>query len=250
MARKWTFKEDLLVGKFCFKNLGYVIRDRKLDELMQLLSEHGFNERSKNTVQTRANDYTALFYDEARPYASNQVKSIAKILSEKSNNEFSQVLARSIKEEYNPSIPVIETIEEAKSLQNLSGINAGLNSFIHNIDFNLTLPGVLEKYIDKKGFKKHAEIYKPIFMKADTFSSILRGKYEFVKKENVLRLCVGLKLNVEEAEELLDSAGFSFSKGLPRDIVVKTALQEQCYDPFAIDIELEENNTPTLFSMA
>ena len=135
-------------------------------------------------------------------------------------------------------------------MQNFSGSNTDLNSFIHTIDFNLTLPGVLEKYIDKKGFKKHAEIYKPIFMKSDTFSSILRGKYEFVKKENVLRLCVGLKLNVEEAEELMASAGFLFSPGLVRDVVIKTALKAQCHDPFAIDIELEENNTPTLFSIA
>lgn len=38
-----------------------------------------------------------------------------------------------------------------------------------------------------------------------TLSSILRGRNHAVKKENVLRLCVGLQLTVKEAEELLAS---------------------------------------------
>jgi hypothetical protein len=80
---------------------------------------------------------------------------------------------------------------------------------------------VLQKLIDKKGFKKYKEIYDKISMKQDTFSSILRGKYTDVKRENVFRLCVGLKLSIDEAEELMESAGLRFRKGEMLDIVVK-----------------------------
>ena len=87
-------------------------------------------------------------------------------------------------------------------------------------------------------------------MKQDTFSSILRGKYAQVKRENVLRLCVGLKLSIDEAEELMRSAGFYFSEGDILDVVIKANIVNQCYDTFYIDSELCENNAPTLFALS
>lgn len=121
-------------------------------------------------------------------------------------------------------------------------------NFVHTIEYSSTFPMVLQKFIDKKGFKKYKEIYDKISMKQDTFSSILRGKYPVVKRENVLRLCVGLKLTIDEAEELMESAGYLFSRSIMTDVVVKSFLLHQCYDTFAIDDELCENNTPVLFA--
>ena len=65
-----------------------------------------------------------------------------------------------------------------------------------------------------------------IGMKPDTFSAILRGKYGDVKKDNVLRICVGLELSVSEAEELLNSAGFMLSNAVMTDVVIKACLWE------------------------
>ena len=121
-------------------------------------------------------------------------------------------------------------------------------NFVHTIEYSSTFPMVLQKFIDKKGFKKYKEIYGKISMKQDTFSSILRGKYSVVKKENVLKLCVGLKLSVDEAEELMESAGYLFSKSIMTDVVVKAFLLHECYDTFAIDNELDENNVSVLFA--
>jgi hypothetical protein len=84
-------------------------------------------------------------------------------------------------------------------------------------------------------------------MKPDTFSAILRGKYKDVKKENVLRLCVGLELHVNEAEELLESAGFMFSNAIMTDVVVKAFLWDRIYSVVAINSELYENNEAMLF---
>ena len=84
-------------------------------------------------------------------------------------------------------------------------------------------------------------------MKPDTFSSILRGKYGEVKKDNILKICVGLELHVDEAEELMAAAGFTFSRGLMKDVVVKSFLWERIYSVVAINAELVENKEPILF---
>ena len=86
-----------------------------------------------------------------------------------------------------------------------------------------------------------------IGMKPDTFSAILRGKYPEVKKDNVLRLCVGLELHVYEAEELLESAGYMFSNSIMTDVVVKAFLWDRIYSVVAINAELHENNVAMLF---
>ena len=59
---------------------------------------------------------------------------------------------------------------------------------------------------------------------------------------------MGLKLTIDEAEELMESAGYLFSRSIMTDVVVKSFLLHQCYDTFAIDDELCENNTPVLFA--
>jgi hypothetical protein len=107
---------------------------------------------------------------------------------------------------------------------------------------------VLQKYLDLKGLKNR-DVYRKIYMKADTFSSILRGKYVNVKKDNVMRLCVGLQLTVKEAEELLASAGYLFSNAIMTDVIVKACLEHRIYSPTCIDIELYENKAPVLFAL-
>jgi hypothetical protein len=84
-------------------------------------------------------------------------------------------------------------------------------------------------------------------MKADTFSSILRGKNQAVKKENVLRLCVGLQLTVEEAEEFMASESFKFSPSKMLDAVIKSCLYHRIYNPICVNIELAENGVEELF---
>ena len=81
----------------------------------------------------------------------------------------------------------------------------------------------------------------------DTFSAILRGKYKDVKKDNILRICVGLELKVEEAEELLNSAGYMLSDAIMTDVVVKAFLWNRVYSAVAINLELYENNAQMLF---
>lgn len=51
----------------------------------------------------------------------------------------------------------------------------------------------------------------------------------FSFKKTGLRICVGLRLHVNEAEELLKSAGLAFADGDMTDVVVKAFLWDGIY---------------------
>jgi hypothetical protein len=84
-------------------------------------------------------------------------------------------------------------------------------------------------------------------MKADTFSKILYGRNKAVKKENVMKLCVGLELTLAQAEEFMASAGYIFSKAIMLDAVIKSCLYHRIYNPICVNIELAENGVEELF---
>ena len=245
MASKWTIQEDYIVCKYSYEHAWKSITVEQLNELMAQLENEGFTPRSKVAVDKRARDYQCLFRGMQSKYATSQVFSIYQSFMNRINSpELYKSIKSFVAETFSPND------EDNNSSISLDLFNEPDNStnFVHTIEYSSTFPMVLQKFIDKKGFKKYKEIYDKISMKQDTFSSILRGKYPVVKRENVLRLCVGLKLTIDEAEELMESAGYLFSRSIMTDVVVKSFLLHQCYDTFAIDDELCENNTPVLFA--
>ena len=246
MAERWSIKEDYIVCKFSYERNWEYISAQELHCLMLELKEAGFNSRSKTAVNKRVRDYQLLFSGKYSPYATEQVRTIhqsflARVNDTALNNSIKFYIVKTYDPDAIPSKDAHDATDGLYSERN------DLTHYEHVFDFNLTFPMVLQKYIDKKGFKKHKEIYDRIYMKENTFSAILRGKYPVVKKENVLRLCVGLKLNIEEAEELMESAGYVFSRGLKTDVIVKAYLVHKCYNPVLINIELDEYRQPQLF---
>lgn len=88
-------------------------------------------------------------------------------------------------------------------------------------------------------FAKPCEIYQRLhgFMSRQTFSK-LRSKAERPKKRNVLFLAVGMKLSIEETEELLFSAGLALSETDAEDRAFSKFIRGKDYDIFKIDGEL------------
>lgn len=245
MAKKWSIKEDCIVCKYCVEKEYRILNEQDVNELMGRLSSEGFTDRSKNAVLKRVRLYQDLYLMGQSPYAGQQVLDVAEVYNRQSQ-EIRLAIKREIEKNYEPSGIVVETIEEVRALQALSQCPSDLISYLHKIDFNQTLPMVLQKYLDLKGLKNR-QVYRKIGMKADTFSSILRGKYKIVKKENILKLCVGLRLAINEAEELMASAGYIFSNAIVLDVVIKACLYYRIYNPVKVNIELDENGEPELF---
>jgi hypothetical protein len=251
MAKRWSFKEDYIVCKFAYENAWLCIFEDDLDRLMLELKEAGFCSRSEVAISKRIREYQCLFRGEESSYATSQILSTYHVFMYRLNNDSLYESIKSfISETFNPDEVFNDSKDTGAINKNIFSEHNDLTNYVHTIEYCSTFPMVLQKFIDQKGFKKHKEIYDKISMKQDTFSSILRGKYTVVKKENVLRLCVGLTLSVDEAEELMESAGYLFSRGIMMDVVVKAFLMHQCYDTFAIDSELCENNVPALFGVA
>ena len=68
-----------------------------------------------------------------------------------------------------------------------------------------------------------------------------------VKKENVMKLCIGLELTLEQAKEFMASESYDFSPSKMLDVVIKSCLYHRIYNPICVNIELAENGLEELF---
>ena len=85
-----------------------------------------------------------------------------------------------------------------------------------------------------------------IYFSRKTFSKMLQGKS--ISKENILRLAILLRLNVEETLDLLGYGGFGVSKGIRRDLIIMFAIEHKIYDPDEVDETLLDYGEEPLFN--
>jgi DNA-binding Xre family transcriptional regulator len=238
MAKRWSIEEDIIIGRFCIDKPGAYHDNIQVECIARQLQEAGFEARSNRSIQHRVYAFEIVREGRQLPYASEQVAEVYKALINKEERNHQAIVA-SIREFYNPNG------ETGAELFNLNSTNA--IGYQHTIDFSATFPMVLQKFLELKKIKKHKELCESIGMKPDTFSAILRGKYGEVKKDNVLRICIGLELSTVQAEELLNSAGYTFSNAVMLDVVIKACIYNRVYNRMYINLELHENGVPNLF---
>ena len=63
-------------------------------------------------------------------------------------------------------------------------------------------------------------------------------------KKTVLAFAIALELSIDEAKDLLNSAGFAFSRSSKTDIIVAYFLQNKIYDMFEINEILDAYGQP------
>lgn len=116
----------------------------------------------------------------------------------------------------------------ASPLQNpfFKGLEKTLSSNQNHDDF----VSRLFYYINLKD-KKNSEVYNAAGMTPDCFSKIISGKTKTPKKENIVALAIALNLNIEEATDLLGSAGFSLYKE-KSDLIYRFCFEN---GPYTID---------------
>jgi DNA-binding Xre family transcriptional regulator len=245
MAKRWSLNEDIIVCKYCIENLWAYSSDVDIEGIADKLEVAGFASRSKSAIRQRAYAYELLLERRRLSCIPEQVIMVYETVASENNHRLKEVKSY-IREMYNPDA-LAEILDEKDDLSEVFGESNDLLDYKHTIEFNQTFPMVLQKYVELKKIKKHKAMCERIGMKPDTFSAILRGKYGDVKKDNVLRICVGLELSVSEAEELLNSAGFMLSNAVMTDVVIKACLWDRQYNVVVINSELYENDAPMLF---
>lgn len=92
----------------------------------------------------------------------------------------------------------------------------------------------LLRMIDERGMTD-SEVYTKACVDRRHFSKIRKDVYYTPNKKTVLAFTIALELSLDEAKDLLRSAGFALSRSSKTDIIVAYFLQNKIYDMFEIN---------------
>lgn len=89
-----------------------------------------------------------------------------------------------------------------------------------------------------------AMIYERCYVDRRLISKITSGTNYHPSKNTMLALCIGLQLNLQEGEQFLLLAGYSFSNTSKYDLIIKFMLQNEIYDLDTINDMLDQYEQP------
>lgn len=99
--------------------------------------------------------------------------------------------------------------------------------------------------IGEKGLT-NADVYKRAIVDKKVFSKIKNNTDYHPQKRTALCLCIGAKLNLDEAKDLLARAGYALSPCDKTDIIFSYFIENGIYNMIELDIQLEEHGLPCL----
>lgn len=103
----------------------------------------------------------------------------------------------------------------------------------------------LLKLIDEKGLKD-SEVYKKANIDRRLFSKI-RGDEDYMpSKKTAISFCMALQLNIEEADMLLKTAGYTLSASSRFDLIIRYLIENQEYNIQFANIVLTDYGEDTL----
>jgi len=262
MAKRWSFREDYIVGKFIEKTLYLALTDERLDELIKLLSDDGFDSRSRVAIHKRAVCYKNLFLYNDDLCNNSQILAIYRILNNKGYSEHLIQLHEYISKRCKDACEIEEQY-------NLSENPSNLIHMVHKAK-GARFIDILEDYIQNSGINPKSKIYREVGMKQETYSAIRRGKYKNISRENIYKLCFGLRLNYDDAIRLMEAGGCKLRGDSVLDAVVEYFLRQgptvdsvnrvkqekgnkyeekvcYIYDTYQIDADLLESEESELF---
>lgn len=97
----------------------------------------------------------------------------------------------------------------------------------------------LFELIDKNDYKE-TDVYKRANISRKLFSKIRSDRLHIPKKSTVIALVFALRLEIDEAIELLQSAGYYLAEGIEYDRIIRFFLEKHIYDVIDINISLYE----------
>lgn len=92
----------------------------------------------------------------------------------------------------------------------------------------------LLRMIDERGMTD-SQVYTKAYVDRRHFSKIRKDINYVPNKKTVLAFTIALELSLDEAKDLLGSAGFALSRSSKTDIIVAYFLQNKIYDMFEIN---------------
>lgn len=114
-----------------------------------------------------------------------------------------------------------------RSYSNAGNFSEMLQILERNV--NQTFVDRLLHYINKKGVRD-SEVYKAAQVDKRLFSKIVSNREYKPSKDTAIALALALELSLDEANDLLSRAGYTFSHSNKRDIIIEYFFRERVYN--------------------
>lgn len=103
-------------------------------------------------------------------------------------------------------------------------------------------------YLIRERNMENGKVWKRAIVDKKIFSKIKNNRNYHPNKLTALCLCVGAKLNLDEAKDLLARAGYALSPCDKTDIIFAYFIENEIYDMIELDIQLEEHGLPCIIT--
>ena len=126
----------------------------------------------------------------------------------------------------------VESMQKTKATDSMSSTlatNRNIESLMGQMDE--TFSQRLLRLIDERGMTD-SEAYNKAYVDRRHFSKIRKDVNYMPNKKTVLAFAIALELSIDEAKDLLNSAGFAISRSSKTDIIVAYFLQNKIYDMY------------------
>lgn len=136
--------------------------------------------------------------------------------------------------------------------QNTSNKNVGkhtkvpISSSPSDTNVEKSFTDTLFDFLNKKQLA-NVDCYKRANIDRKLFSKILGGNIP--KKRTILALCIALKLNLDETEKLLNTAGYTLSHSIKADLIVEYFIVNNKFDIYELNEMLFDNGERMLGSI-
>lgn len=147
--------------------------------------------------------------------------------------------ASSKPEEFDVSI--MQKTKIKKGMSSTMSVNRNIDNLMDQLEE--TFSQRLLRMIDERGMTD-SEAYTKAYVDRRHFSKIRKDVNYVPNKKTVLAFTIALKLSLDEAKDLLGSAGFALSRSSKTDIIVAYFLQNKIYDMFEINDVLDAYGQP------
>ena len=204
-------------------------KDRVLKFAIEVISEFLYNHEI--TV------YLCVFDRKSYEFSQRLFDEITEFIDDEyaENQELNCILEEN---DYMPSSVCLKPKQETLSTEKNTAKNKSLYEYMKSMDKSFAYK--LFDLIDERGMTD-VECYKKANVDKKTFSKIkCNPKTYKPSKQTAVAFAIALKLNLEETQDLLASAGLTLSRSFTFDKIIRYFIQKEIYDIFEINEALFE----------
>lgn len=101
------------------------------------------------------------------------------------------------------------------------------------IELDESFSNTVLRLIDERNLKD-SDVYNSINMDRRLFSKMRNDNYN-PSKQTAIAICIALKLNLDETNDLLEKAGYTLSHSNKADVIIEYFIKNKIYDLYTID---------------